>query len=192
MAICYKDCWQKSKVSVSSIWQIMIKDSFFGGTKNKNAHGKSWHWGKMHIQCNMCFIQNRFWGKEKKKKNKKNPLDKHILIQLSSKSPVTTTYILYFDERLIHNCKPFWVPWAAGISEWTIPLPAVIHCKSPGPIVPLCPSKSSCLTAPYHQIIAQNLGNSITCRFRSCWKFKIMTKVVLVCRLIYILTRFRG
>lgn len=97
---------------------------------------------------------------------------------------MTTTYILYLEERLIHNCKPFWVPWAAGISEWTIPLPAVIHCKSPGPIVPLCPSKSSCVTAPCHQIIAQNLGNSITCRL--CWKFKLMTKVVLICRALYI------
>lgn len=58
-------------------------------------------------------------------------------------------YILCLEERFIHNCRPFWVPWAAGISEWTIPLPAVIHCTSPAPIVPLCPSKSSCVMAPW-------------------------------------------
>ena len=31
---------------------------------------------------------------------------------------------------------------AMGISACTIPFPAVIHCKSPGPITPLCPLKS--------------------------------------------------
>lgn len=57
-------------------------------------------------------------------------------------------HILYWEGRLIHNCKPLWVPSGTGISEWTIPLPAVIHCKSPASIIPLCPSKSSCITAP--------------------------------------------
>lgn len=58
------------------------------------------------------------------------------------------TYILCLEERLIQSCKPCWVPWDAGISEWTMPLPAVIHCKSPAPILPLCPLKSSCVIAP--------------------------------------------
>lgn len=59
-----------------------------------------------------------------------------------------STYILFSEERLIQSCRPFWTPVAAGISEWTIPLPAVIHCISPASIEPLCPSKSSCRTAP--------------------------------------------
>lgn len=66
---------------------------------------------------------------------------------------ILLTYILCWEARLIHSCKPFWISWAAGISECTIPLPAVIHCKSPASIVPLCPSKSSCVIAP---LISQN------------------------------------
>lgn len=38
------------------------------------------------------------------------------------------SHILSLAERLIHSCKPLWIPSPSGISEWMIPLPAVIHC----------------------------------------------------------------
>jgi hypothetical protein len=37
-------------------------------------------------------------------------------------------YILSLEDKLIQSCKPFEVPSPEGISEWIIPLPAVIHC----------------------------------------------------------------
>ena len=34
-------------------------------------------------------------------------------------------------------------------SSWTMPLPAVIHCTSPGPMTPLFPLESPCSTSPW-------------------------------------------
>jgi len=56
--------------------------------------------------------------------------------------------ILCAAGRLIHICRPCASPPPCGISLWRMPFPAVIHCRSPGPIVPALPLLSSCLNEP--------------------------------------------
>uniref|UniRef100_A0A0A8ZS87 Pirin-like protein n=1 Tax=Arundo donax TaxID=35708 RepID=A0A0A8ZS87_ARUDO len=56
--------------------------------------------------------------------------------------------ILSFEETLIQSCRPFCTPSPAGISECTMPRPAVIHWTSPALMVPLWPAKSWWVKAP--------------------------------------------
>jgi hypothetical protein len=70
------------------------------------------------------------------------------IITKKSKQGKKSTHILLQEARFTQSCKPLEVLGPAGISECTMPRPAVIHCTSPALIVPRCPSKSSCVTAP--------------------------------------------
>lgn len=50
-------------------------------------------------------------------------------MSLSRSSWYAGSIILYFWARLTHNWRPWTSPSPCGISQWTIPRPAVIHCQ---------------------------------------------------------------
>lgn len=50
-------------------------------------------------------------------------------MSLSRSSWYAGSIILYFLARLTHNWRPWTSPSPCGISQWTIPRPAVIHCQ---------------------------------------------------------------
>ena len=60
--------------------------------------------------------------------------------------------ILSLVLRLTHSCNPrTWPAFLPGISECTIPFPAVIHWTSPVSRIPAAPVKSSCWNLPRPQ-----------------------------------------
>ena len=66
--------------------------------------------------------------------------------------------ILCFAGRLSHNCAISNVPpvcWKSveWNSSWMIPLAAVIHCTSPGPMTSRLPHESPCSTSPWNAIV---------------------------------------
>src|SRR5512141_222232 len=71
-------------------------------------------------------------------------------ISLRFTSRYRGSIILLEAGRLAQSWNPPMRPWASplGISWWMMPLPAVIHCTSPGVMSPRFPMLSPCSTSP--------------------------------------------
>src|SRR3546814_8284633 len=75
----------------------------------------------------------------------------HKITHVSKRVQAQFTHVQFTQAQFTHN-----IPWFnslfAGISACRMPRPAVIHCRSPGPMVPTLPLTSSCCRpqAPAH------------------------------------------